>query len=339
MTEHICASLVLTRGPEGLQRRLPVRLPLSGKPITIGRAIDNDVVLEMDLIFSSQWHCQMFAQKCEPETSERVEEREAASDPSRCEGRHVDCEGQTEIPVKEQYSLWLVDVGSSNGTFVNGIRVASSAPTPLHHGDVIVLGGMRDVEVGKSLPMEDLPLEIVTWRVAMEGKSEEGFGFVATPPVFLSMEFVISQARQRALGALQDSPDPKVSTTSPLKLPLKRMRHEQETGINKLYDDGDVTPKRRIREVSYPSGEDRSGGELARRSGTVAAYLDPNEANAWEVTTNSSSDVASTTGLPCPSSKATASRGYCNSDALAEPTKEDARETRVAPAVARETVQ
>ncbi len=37
----------------------------------------------------------------------------------------------------------LIDLGSSNGTFVNGVRLAARVETPLQNGDMIALGKLK----------------------------------------------------------------------------------------------------------------------------------------------------------------------------------------------------
>ena len=37
----------------------------------------------------------------------------------------------------------IMDLGSSNGTFLNGIRLNPNMETPLAHGDVIILGKLK----------------------------------------------------------------------------------------------------------------------------------------------------------------------------------------------------
>lgn len=37
----------------------------------------------------------------------------------------------------------LVDLGSSNGTYINGIRIAPNTEHPIHHGDIVALGKLK----------------------------------------------------------------------------------------------------------------------------------------------------------------------------------------------------
>jgi predicted component of type VI protein secretion system len=71
---------------------------LDSAPLTVGRSIGNDVVLDAD-DYASTLHA-------------RVEPR--------------------------RDGIWIQDVGSTNGTFVNGVRV--EAPRKLAPGDVIRIG-------------------------------------------------------------------------------------------------------------------------------------------------------------------------------------------------------
>ena len=40
-------------------------------------------------------------------------------------------------------SVFVVDLGSSNGTYVNGIRILPNAAHPIRHGDIVALGKMK----------------------------------------------------------------------------------------------------------------------------------------------------------------------------------------------------
>jgi len=44
------------------------------------------------------------------------------------------------IRIDEQGQVTITDVGSSNGTRVNGIRIPPDIPHPLQHGDMVALG-------------------------------------------------------------------------------------------------------------------------------------------------------------------------------------------------------
>ena len=37
----------------------------------------------------------------------------------------------------------IVDLGSSNGTYINGNRIMPNVPQPLHHGDIVALGRLK----------------------------------------------------------------------------------------------------------------------------------------------------------------------------------------------------
>lgn len=73
-------------------------IPLTSSRVTVGRKGDNDIPLLGDLR-ASRRHCEL---------------------------------------VRHGPTWTIIDVGSTNGTFVNGQRV--TRPIPLHHGDVIRVG-------------------------------------------------------------------------------------------------------------------------------------------------------------------------------------------------------
>lgn len=51
----------------------------------------------------------------------------------------------------------VVDVGSTNGTAVNGVKLNAGVPQPLNAGDVIVLGGSGGIELRFELTTTDAP--------------------------------------------------------------------------------------------------------------------------------------------------------------------------------------
>ncbi len=99
-------------------------------------------------------------------------------------GRGADCDLRlAEYDVSRHHCLirlrggeaTLVDLGSSNGTFVNGLRVLSQAP--LHSGDEITLGKFRFIVDMGDIPEGVLPLVkedplAVTMRVKPSEKRE-----------------------------------------------------------------------------------------------------------------------------------------------------------------------
>lgn len=106
--------------------------------MTIGRSVTCDVVLEPWLVYASSLHASL---SLRPDSSDNG------------------------ISTEEQL-LWLTDLHSSNGTFVNKRRLppGEDHAVPLHHGDVVVFGGMRDVE--GELEADALQrAELVMWRV------------------------------------------------------------------------------------------------------------------------------------------------------------------------------
>ncbi len=77
----------------------PQALPIATTTVTIGRGLDNDIILEDTRV--SRKHAQL-----------RYRQRR----------------------------FWLIDLGSTNGTFVNGERIAERA---LRDGDIVSLGGLE----------------------------------------------------------------------------------------------------------------------------------------------------------------------------------------------------
>ncbi|KEG09751.1 hypothetical protein DQ04_04711040 [Trypanosoma grayi] len=213
MTECLRAELVLTRGPVTLPRCIELRVPTDGTRITVGRAPDNDVVLDMNLLFASQRHCQLLVRPAATNDDGAAVEN-TATKKRRGNGRKRAREEVQQQQQQARLELCVVDVGSSNGTFVNGVRVGEGVATPLRHGDAVVLGGMRDIPTNASMPAEavaDAP-EIVTWRVALNddddggnhhGSSGEEFGFEAVPPVFPHVEFAEAEEKRLTLALLQ----------------------------------------------------------------------------------------------------------------------------------------
>jgi len=44
---------------------------------------------------------------------------------------------------KSQGNVVLVDLGSSNGTYVNGLRIMPNIEQPIRHGDIVALGKLK----------------------------------------------------------------------------------------------------------------------------------------------------------------------------------------------------
>jgi hypothetical protein len=44
---------------------------------------------------------------------------------------------------RNQGNVVLVDLGSSNGTYVNGLRILPNVEQPLRHGDIVALGKLK----------------------------------------------------------------------------------------------------------------------------------------------------------------------------------------------------
>jgi pSer/pThr/pTyr-binding forkhead associated (FHA) protein len=142
--------LVLVKGPAQIQRRL--RLTFSGrkKVVCVGRSPENDVTFDAVMTFSSGRHARFHY------TSHR--------------GRN------------ESASLYVTDLGSSNGTFVNEIKIASDAATQLQHGDRIIFGGSHGTKVGERLPAEHvLSPEVVEWAIDLNPSNPTAFPYVEVP--------------------------------------------------------------------------------------------------------------------------------------------------------------
>ena len=101
--------LVLVKGPLDLPRRLGIPLK-SGKPTVVGRSPESDVRLEPQMSFCSGTHARFHFTR--PRSKKD-------SSPS----------------------YFVTDAGSSNGTFVNEVKISSLQATKLEHGDRIILGG------------------------------------------------------------------------------------------------------------------------------------------------------------------------------------------------------
>src|SRR5215813_8043459 len=72
----------------------------------------------------------------------------------------------------------VVDVGSTNGTAVNGVKLSGGQPQPLNAGDTITLGGSGGVELRFELAA-DAP-----WQANQPQAAPGGFGMnnPAAPP-------------------------------------------------------------------------------------------------------------------------------------------------------------
>ncbi|KAH9586706.1 Forkhead-associated (FHA) domain [Trypanosoma melophagium] len=291
MVEYLNAALVLTRGPALLPRRLSVRVRTDGTPLSIGRAQENDLVLDANLLFASQHHCQLLVQPVS------TSQKELAV--PVLEGKEGKKQHQRQQQQQQALELCLVDFGSSNGTFINGIRLENDAITPLHHGDVIVLGGMRDVAAGASLPQTCGP-EIVMWRIALDD-NDNPFAFEETPAVFLSPDYIEAEEKRMTLNLLLQqaaihSPQRAVSSVANCDSLLKdappptvvkswcsnRDRYEQQQ-LQQQQEEQQQSPQTPVaREVLRNSeNDDNTTGDgkveidiSTRRSGTVAATVE-----------------------------------------------------------------
>ncbi|EKF38589.1 hypothetical protein MOQ_001200 [Trypanosoma cruzi marinkellei] len=291
MAECFHAELILKKGPETLQRHISLRIPKDGTPVTVGRAPENDIVLDTKLVFASQRHCQLFVRPVIVTTSDEdaVEEEGKEGREALKSWRQKRPRAGCDAPGLE---LCLVDMGSSNGTFVNGVRVKENAVTPLRHCDMLVLGGMRDIAVGAFLPVDVVASapEIVTWCVALNA-GEVNVDYVATPPVVLCAEFVEAEEKRMTLELLQrmTSPPPtsRRSTTAVTPPPTVLKRWNEAQSGQELEEKHKNTPQTpAAREVVLRGDADNNNGEnneaanaqdeidaSTRRSGTVAAEI------------------------------------------------------------------
>ncbi|KAG5507417.1 hypothetical protein JIQ42_07713 [Leishmania sp. Namibia] len=233
MANAIEADFVLVRGPPSLDRRMRVTLPSNGTPVTMGRAAHCSTLLDPSLLFSSQVQCSLFAMRVKgaetaalasvasTATDTSPVTADASSTPSHARGggtashyenTPIDAADTLSTPLHQPTHrdsehagritrVYITDMCSSNGTFVNGIRISGTEPTELKHGDVCIFGGMRDVEVGEALPADayDGP-ELVQWRVDLRLSPEqppENFEYTSTPLVLPARD--VLEVEERAL--------------------------------------------------------------------------------------------------------------------------------------------
>ncbi len=109
----------------------------------------------------------------EPVTIGRSSSNTLVITDSQVSGRHLQV-----LPQGAGYLL--VDVGSSNGTFVNGVRLPPQTPQPLRHGDVIMIGATRlTVELVESV-FPAAPQPAAPGQAAFA--PSEQIGFAPVPP-------------------------------------------------------------------------------------------------------------------------------------------------------------
>ncbi|RNF21892.1 uncharacterized protein Tco025E_03222 [Trypanosoma conorhini] len=308
MLDYLCAELVLSKGPETLPRRIPLRVPTDSTPVMVGRAAENDIVLSAHLLFASQRHCQLIAR---PVAAALTGEGEGEDGGKREKGKEKRASGRKKKPVAgckrgrgaPQWELCLVDVGSSNGTFVNGDRVEVNALTPLHHGDTLVLGGMRDVEPGAALPADAVAHapEIVTWRVVLNADAAP-VDCVSTPSVVLHADFVEAEEKRIALELLQRMTSPPSAsrgpTTTATPPPTVLKRWKEAPSRRQRGEELDHTPRTPAARVAIPrhdannnnsqtndtAGAQDGGKASTQRSGTVAAAIFAREESLEDAT-------------------------------------------------------
>ncbi|CCW71238.1 unnamed protein product [Phytomonas sp. Hart1] len=152
---------VLVRGPPEINGRFRLRVPGDSTPVIIGRGLHCAAVLDPWLVFASQVQCSLFCIS-PPVPTEAYKDDDKEKTLSMPSTVSLPDSRQT-LPLP---SLYILDMCSSNGTFVNNTRIGNIEPVLLKDGDSCIFGGMRDVLVGEVLPPNafDGP-ELCTWRV------------------------------------------------------------------------------------------------------------------------------------------------------------------------------
>src|ERR1700693_3192346 len=100
-------------------------------------------------------------------------------------------------PQEQDYAI--IDLGSTNGTFVNNQRLTSNVPTLLHAGDIVVIG---DTRFSYDVPgmSESHP--------TVYAASRQGSGPNYTPPVVPLPSYPAYGSDVQQPGAFQTSPPP-----------------------------------------------------------------------------------------------------------------------------------
>ncbi|CCW61129.1 unnamed protein product [Phytomonas sp. EM1] len=152
---------VLVRGPHKVNRRFHLIVPRDSTPVIIGRGLHCAAVLDPWLVFASQVQCSLFC--VSPALPIEVYKDD---DQEKTLGISSAVSFATLGPTLPLPCLYILDMCSSNGTFVNNIRIGGIEPVLLNDGDSCIFGGMRDVGVGEALPLDafDGP-ELCIWRV------------------------------------------------------------------------------------------------------------------------------------------------------------------------------
>lgn len=147
-------TLTLLQGPCYLPRTLAFTVKDDGTPVTVGRYIENAVVLDQRMQFSSSCHCVFFATLTPPNGSE--DSTSTKKRPREPTGDDDDDRGAC---------VYVIDSNSSNGTFVNRTKISSSNPQRMNNGDSIIFGGCTGKQEGDVLSADDCssPL-IVMWE-------------------------------------------------------------------------------------------------------------------------------------------------------------------------------
>ncbi|KAG5511150.1 hypothetical protein JKF63_07092 [Porcisia hertigi] len=275
MADDIEVTFVLVRGPRSIDRRMHVTLSSNATPVTVGRATHCAALLDPSLLFSSQLQCSLFAMRVKnavaaasPSITTTVTDTspmatDVRSTPNRtdagdstphCGATPIDAADALRTPL-HQHTLrdgqlpasitrvYMTDMCSSNGTFVNGIRISGTDPTELKQGDVCIFGGMRDVNVGEAIPADayDGP-ELVQWRVDLRSSAEqphETFEYTPTPLVLSARDVLELEERelletaQRSLvkAARRDVCTPSPSTSAATAVMTAKKQHSLNLAV------------------------------------------------------------------------------------------------------------
>jgi len=141
----------------------------------------------------------------------------------------------------------LEDLGSSNGTFVNGERI--SAPVPLQHGDLLSLGRLVQLEYQKVLPAvsatmieDDFPAVDGTMLEATPGKpplSKPADFATSAPPVDPQMTMIGQE-----VSAVQDLTPPQLIVAIAGQAPKTYTLSNQKVTIGRASDNEIVIDSR-----------------------------------------------------------------------------------------------
>ena len=225
--------LVLVKGPLDLPRRLGIPLK-SGKPTVVGRSPESDVRLEPQMSFCSGTHARFHFTRPRSKKDSSL-------------------------------SYFVTDAGSSNGTFVNEVKISSLQATKLEHGDRIILGGSHGASEGEKLPPEHiLSPDVIEWAVDLDPDNPSEFSFTATTEMGVSAEsddeFLAEEKllATELLKRLKQATERKAAEGPP----STGRKREGSNGERVALDMSDsASPKRRRQELKTEKVEVDAGGE------------------------------------------------------------------------------